>query len=390
MKKICFITETIFSLGGLQRVVTDLANVLSDEYDITILCNDVSYKKNKLYDLNDNIDVFIKQFYNKSFFCKMYFAILKFLNIQNNELLCKFYLKLLINTKEKKYIINYLNQFDYVITTNGFLTILIGSFIDKINSKTIAWQHNSYKAYFKTKGRQLWKMDKLFGITVPLFDDICVLTKSDKKDYDNKFNINSTVIYNGTKLNSLNKNFQYYEENYNKKTIIFAARIDIYVKGIDFLLDVFKKVILKNPEWRLMICGDGPDNQKMKNMIKDYLLENNVILKGHVKNMENAYKQSSIFISTSRVEGFGLGLIEAMSYGIPVVSFDTSGPKEIISDELDELLIPCYEEKIMVKKICNLINDKNYYVKMAENSNKRAYLFSLENMKKDWIKLLEE
>src|SRR5699024_31896 len=100
-------------------------------------------------------------------------------------------------------------------------------------------------------------------------------------------------------------------------------------KGLDYLIEIGKVL---NENWEILVAGDGADKDTFNQMIKENYLEDKIILKGSLKSEElvDLYKSGSIFISTSRWEGFGLVITEAMSFGLPIVSFNNSGPREIL------------------------------------------------------------
>lgn len=387
MKKVCFVVDTIFSLGGIQRIITDITNELVEKnLEITVLCNNTVYPIDyALYGLKPAINVNLKKVYKKKFFNRSLFKICKILNIHKKSLVCDLYLKNLLSKKEKKFLINYLNKFDYVVGVDGFNTILIGSIIDYLECKTIAWQHNSFQAYFRSKNRQLWKMDKLFEKASNKFDKVLVLTKSDKTFFDKYFNLDTYVLYNGTSI--VSKKIEP-DKLYGNKTILFAGRLDKYVKGLDYLTAVFEFINKKYPDWKLNICGIGEDQSYLESFIKENNLEDKIMLNGYVKNMESQYLKSSILISTSRVEGFGLGLIEAMRFGLPVVTFNNSGPNEILGKELKDLLIDNYDVLSMIEKISLLIDDFDIYESTSKECYDRSSFFTIEKMALDWLQIM--
>ena len=83
-----------------------------------------------------------------------------------------------------------------------------------------------------------------------------------------------------------------------------------------------KDVLKKNPDYKWLILGDGEDKEKLENKIKEYNLEDKLILKGKVSNVEDYYKNSALYVMTSRFEGLPMTLLEAKNFKLPIVSFD--------------------------------------------------------------------
>ena len=134
-------------------------------------------------------------------------------------------------------------------------------------------------------------------------------------------------------------NFLYYKksdikicDNKNRFIVLFGGRLAVYQKGIDLLTKIIKKVISRNKEIVFQIFGSGEDGQKIiENLAKEY--PENVNYLGFIsnKNLDDKYKNSSLYIITSRSETFSLVTLEAQAHGLPVIAFDIKGPKDIIS-----------------------------------------------------------
>src|SRR5699024_4738402 len=108
------------------------------------------------------------------------------------------------------------------------------------------------------------------------------------------------------------------------------------------------------------VAGDGADKDTFNQMIKENYLEDKIILKGSLKSEElvDLYKSGSIFISTSRWEGFGLVITEAMSFGLPIVSFNNSGPREILKNGQYGILVEQDNVEEFSRKVNELVQDR--------------------------------
>lgn len=144
-----------------------------------------------------------------------------------------------------------------------------------------------------------------------------------------------------------------------------AGRIE-RIKGFDLLVEAWKEVVTRYPDWTLRIAGGG-NPYELTQIIKEQKLEESVKLTGPVKEMSAEYLNSSIFVLSSRSEPFGLVLIEAMSFGVPVVSFDCpNGPREIINDGVDGKLVENGNIKALATAITEMIADKGARKKMGK------------------------
>ncbi|MBC7523100.1 MAG: glycosyltransferase, partial [Flavobacterium sp.] len=160
------------------------------------------------------------------------------------------------------------------------------------------------------------------------------------------------------------------------KTVIAVGKQGIQ-KGYDRLLDSWKIVHEKNPDWHLKIFGSFDASQKLESQAKDLNIDSTVHFFEPVKNIEKQFLESSIFVFSSRFEGFGMVLIEAMACGVPCISFDCPcGPSEIINDLEDGFLVPNGNIKLFASKINQLIAQQDLRLKMGKNAkeNVKRYL----------------
>ena len=109
---------------------------------------------------------------------------------------------------------------------------------------------------------------------------------------------------------------------------------------LDLLIEAFSLIASSIPDWHIDIYGHGIDEELLKTMIHYIQLEGRIVLRGLTDKIFDEYRRSQFFVLSSRYEGFGLVLVEAMTCGIPCVSFCCEyGPEEIINNEVDGLLV---------------------------------------------------
>ncbi|NOW06485.1 glycosyltransferase family 4 protein [Clostridium beijerinckii] len=391
--KICFITTTIFNLGGVQRVVSVLASELSRNNKVDVICTDRTFKVNReMYNLNSNVSIkFNSELLHKKFtnkvICKISREVNSITGILNNSVMSDLLFYGYCPNEVQDRFIKYLNtrNYDVIIGVEGYYSIVLGKISDKLNGKTIGWMHNSYNAYLNNKGKYYWKQEELFKKYIPKLNCNVVLTYDDKIRYKEKLGIDCKVIYNPLSFECNKKS------SCDKKSIIFVGRLLEQQKGLDLLIEVFNIIHKKKSDWILKIVGEGPDRESLRSHIEKYNLKNNVILLGQCDNVKDHYLESSIFVSTSRWEGFGLAITEAMECGLPVVAFDNSGPKEIISKpNINGVLVGDYNINKFADEIISLIENDEKRESMALESVKRAQDFKIDNIIKQWIQIIEK
>jgi len=172
----------------------------------------------------------------------------------------------------------------------------------------------------------------------------------------------------------------------NKKTMA-AGRYD-YQKNFEGLLDVWKLVVDKCPDWSLDIIGDGVFKELLVRKIQDLKLNSSVNLVPTTPNIKSHYINSSVYVMTSRYEGLGMVLLEAQACGVPLVSYDCQcGPKDIIDDGQNGFLIPFGNTKRMAEKLIYLMNNELVRKEMGKKAKIYSKNFSEEKIMNRWIEL---
>ena len=170
-------------------------------------------------------------------------------------------------------------------------------------------------------------------------------------------------------------------------TILTVGRL-IESKHHDRLIKIFSR--LKAPEWKLIIVGGEAlkekNFEKLKKLIRDLNLEERVVLTGEQKNTDQYYKESSIFAFNSSIEGFPNVVGEALSAGLPVVSYDcVAGPSEMITNGENGFLVPVFNDEQFREKLQLLIDNENLRKKMAEKARESISKFSIETIGKQYL-----
>ena len=143
--------------------------------------------------------------------------------------------------------------------------------------------------------------------------------------------------------------------------------------------------------WTLEIYGQGDQTDYRQLMTELGIDSNRCHLNGPVEDVVKAYQESSIFVLSSRFEGFGMVLVEAMACGLPVVSFDCpAGPDEIITDGVDGLLVPSGDVHALAEKLMVLMTDENLRRRLGQQARQTAQRYEMTTIANQWIALFEK
>lgn len=146
----------------------------------------------------------------------------------------------------------------------------------------------------------------------------------------------------------------------------------------------------KHPDWILKIYGDGWMRDQLQQQVKELGLTQNCLLEHSVSDIASKFTESSVFVLSSRFEGFGLVIVEAMACGLPVVSFACyCGPRDIISDGIDGLLVDEGDTEGLAASINRLIEDDDLRIKMGQMARLKAGNYKIEHIGNQWEKLFE-
>ena len=376
--KIVYIHDNLAQVGGVERILADKMNYLSDVYgyDVFIITSSQGNKpfafplssKVKHIDLAINIHHQYHYKYPKRLWIKYH---------KN---------KLLKNRLTE--VINQINP-DILICPTNFRADIVCQL--KCNAYKIIESHCA-KSY--TGLNDGIKRNLIFDILHKLYmlyftyivksksNAIITLTHGDKKEWSlsKKTFVIPNIVNKVPKEISCCCN----------KLVISVGRLT-YQKGFERLITAWEMVNKKYPDWLLTIYGSGEDEETLRSQIKQAKLENIIHINPPTPEIYSKMQESSIFVFPSRYEGFGLVLIEAMINGVPCISFDCPyGPSDIINNGNDGFLIPNGNIQAMADKICYLIKNEEIRIKMGKKAHQSAMRYSPGNIMPLWDKLFNE
>lgn len=269
-------------------------------------------------------------------------------------------------------------NYDVVILNSE--DILYASYIQQINPevKIIWWVHNEYDIIMN---RRLGDATNEVRNNLKFVDTVVTLTEFDKREFED---LHKNVV---TIKNPLTINQGKVLSSLDSRVISFTSRLVFEQKGLDLLVQIAKKI---EPGWKISVAGDGPDRQMFLQLIEKEKISDKFIFEGMLDKeaLRLHYLNSSLFISTSRWEGFGLVITEAMSCGLPIISFDNKGPREILANGEFGILIEKYNIYDFVEKINYLISSKEYRRELANKSLERVKEYSLTKVTEEWKGIL--
>ncbi|MBR0047970.1 MAG: glycosyltransferase family 4 protein [Prevotella sp.] len=375
--KLVYVTPALYMAGGVERVLTLKANYFAEHfgYDITIILTEGKGKP-LFYPLSEkihiiNLDINFEELWTCSFLKKIFVYLKKQRRFkkQLTEELMRLRPDITVSLLRRE--INFINDIKDGSRKIGELHI------NRANYRNFDAEG---AGLLKRSFARLWS-DRLLSHLKRL-DRLVVLTEKDREawtELDNVVSIPDPLSFFPKSFSPL-----------TQKRVIAVARYS-HEKGIDLLLKAWAIAEKKTGEWRLDVFGDG-DRTPYEQMIDELEIDRSRCqLHGRTNNVEQEYLSSSLFVLSSRFEGFGMVITEAMACGLPVVSFDCPwGPRSIITDGIDGILVENGNVKALANSIACLINDDAHLKSMAIAGMKNVQRFSIEQIAERWKAVFEQ
>ena len=390
MRRICFVVDSIFSIGGVQRVTAVIAKELAKDHDVSIVTFDEPEKSDKsLYNLSDsNISYRFVTYPEtgkiKKYFCKAYSGL--YLKLQPQaKWSSDLYAYSSYPSELRNALLTELQQWEYdvIIGVHAPLAARLATLKNKLAGvKLIGWLHNSYEALFgddshyyigaKRRRHYIYQFRKL--------DDVVVLCKDDANRfsaYDNRFI--PKVIYNPLTLK------QGKTSDGTSKRFLTIGRFTPLHKGIDILIEAFHLFAQKDTKWNLDIVGEGSEEGSFRELIAQYHLEDRITIHPFTNNIQDYYANAQIYVLSSRWEGMPLVLVEAMAHGLPIVTSDLPVSKEILGN------FGLYFKNGNIEDLAQRLEDATHIDWQAKSKEalEIAQRFDIKNIIKQWKELIE-
>lgn len=375
--KIVYLYTALVTVGGADRVVTEKANYLAETlgHDVYIITDSQNGRK-PVFPLSDkvkHIDLNIN-------FDKQY----------HHGLAVRAYYYFSLMRLYKKRLTSLLDEIkaDIVITTLGrdldFLTKLKdGS--KKVGESHIAKQYTRNFHLLEARGFPYKQIAKYWRKkqekAVRELDAFVVLTQYDAESWKQikiaEIIPNSLPFY--TKESS----------SLDKKQIITVGRLSEQ-KGFDLLISAWSHIAKRHSDWKIHLYGEGELENELRRSIAKNGIEDSFFIHKPIKDIKEKYLESSIYVMSSRFEGFGMVLIEAMACGVPCISFDCPhGPSYIIKNGEDGILVKNGDVEKLADAISSLIMDKERRMAMGKAAKRNIARYSQENIMQQWENLFK-
>lgn len=353
--KIFFLIKSLESAGGTERVTTVIANELSREgNEVSIICLQKCVPFFKLCETVNVIPLNNKES----------------INIYKTYLPTVWRLRQLLKREKPNCIID--------VCSAMSLWSLPAKFA--LDIKLISWEHfNAHVNWNPITSPLARKLVSKFA------DHVVVLTETDREVYQNEYKAQRvTCIVNPITIEKKQTT------TLSSKKVLAVGRLEDQ-KGFDLLLQTWKLCNCVNLGWKLEIIGSGSKESELKSMITSLNLHDSVTMREPVTDMVSEYLNASLYVLSSRFEGLPLVLIEAMSMGLPIVSFDCeTGPRDIVKDGENGFLVPPMDIKALAEKIDFLVSSPNLLKSFSENAVRYSMRFDLAPVMEEWKLLLKD
>lgn len=369
--RIAYITDQLYLHGGAERVLTNKVNYLASINNVSVFIITNEQKSNQFcYKIDSKvIHIDIDSNYNRE---KSYFSITNLIKAPSHF----FKLKKTLKHINPDIIITLSSQFDYYFLP--FVKAKIPIIKEFHSSRHYYWMERKNSGFIKNL------VYKLNDFTESKYTLNAILTQ----DENNYFKSDNTVVF----PNALTSFPNSFSSVINKK-IISAGRI-APVKGFEKLIEAWKIVSTQssNLDWILEIYGNGDENyiEELNCLITKMELNNSCFIRKATHELETKMREASIYVMSSSTECFPMVLLEAMSIGLPIISFDCpNGPKNIIAHNTDGLLVENGNTEELAKTIIKLVNDKDLRIEFGNNGKKNALKYDKEIIMKNWLNLFD-
>lgn len=348
--KIAYLVNNICQVGGIERVVCRLATYFTEYfgYDVEIHSIYSSDQQDTYFSCSERVNIV---HYNADWRTVSRYGQIRLIR------------KIMAGMKA-----------DVLITSHSQISIAAILSKGVFKGKLIVTEHVVHEYYTR---KRLWMNCFFFRFA----DQLVLLTRHDLDYYKAHGIKRCSVIPNAvsidvTKISSL-----------EQECFVSTGRLE-EVKGFDMLLAAFAEVHKQIPTWKLKILGDGSKRDQLETQIQSNGLQDSVILPGFVKDVQSELLDSSVFVMSSRFEGFSLALMEAMACGLPCISFALPPSIEILGDDAG-VLVPCNDTTALAKAMVEIAQSAQTRQQFANKAKERASDFTLAKICDMWRNLFQ-
>lgn len=346
--KLTFVTSTLHA-GGSERVMSLLANTFAQKgYEVEIVCIN---KHLVFYPIDEKVKVWFAED-----------------EVKSPSILKKvFWLRNHIKNDRPDVVIAFMLEV-YCVT----LASLIGVSVPVISSERI-----DPHFFGRAKGLLRW-------LLLRRTTHLVVQTVRIKDFYSAKLQSRTTIIPNPVtdKVFSLTPTLK-------QKRIIAVGRL-AYQKNYPMMFRAFAKVHHDFPDWQLVVYGNGPQKDEIRGVIERLGMEGHIILAGKSDHVVEEMNKSSLFVMSSDYEGMSNALLEAVCVGLPVISTDVSGARDLITEGVNGYIVPVGNERALTLALSSMLSSPEKMDEMGRQSKALAPRFREEQIVGQWEELIKK
>jgi glycosyltransferase involved in cell wall biosynthesis len=356
-KKLIFLTLDITLIGGVERMLSTLIPYIKykNDYSVEIIS---FFNSNNAFKFSfDDI-------------CLKYYSSTKF-DISTKINSCLTYFRLLISVLK-------LQKNKNTIYISTFPNISIFYLLFRGNKNLIITEHAQFDAHNKFVNKiRVLLYKKALCITVLTYDQYLVFS-----NFCNSSCIN--VIPNPIEGSQ-------FKATYSGQNIISVGRL-VPEKGYDKFIESLSIVRKTNPHFKALIIGSGPEKEYLLNLIQTLQLNDNIQIIENETNVIKYLVKSKVFVVTSSTESFGLAMLESLSVGVPIVSFDAGvGPRSLLINNYNGFLVEYGDVELLSKKIVTILNlNESEWNNLSVNAKKSSENYTINNIYPLWKTMLEK
>lgn len=346
--------------GGIERYVANMCDILSGEVQKIYIHSLHRSNQNPFYQTPSNVEI----------------------NYVTNLVFGKYYKFSTLWACWKLSRVVKLSSADHIVISTSPIIVIFLTFVRRsILKYIIATEHSSYEAHGKfIRALRIYSYKKIYRVVTQTVNGVENFSR--KKIICTKIP-NPVTIFNDKR--QWRENFKYDDYIFNCLTV---GRFED-VKQLDHFIEAAKIVYIKHPNIRYNIVGSGPKEFHLKKLIEDTGISKVLKILPSTPRVNELYGAADVYIITSSSEAFPMTALEALSYGVPLISYDKLiGPREIISNGVNGYLVNQNEPKAIAQKIIDLYNNKLMYKEMRRNALLSSQKYSPGEILKLWSKLI--
>ncbi|RDK12118.1 glycosyltransferase family 4 protein [Cupriavidus lacunae] len=353
-RNICFLTGTLNAMAGAERMTATVANALAElGHTVTILS---LFDAGSCFALHPSIH-HEALFAQRPSFKRAYLATVA--GIRRHCLV---------------------RNIDVLVQVDTMLALFVLPATIGLGMQHIAWEHCHFDQDLGKAARRGARR-----LAARWCDQVVVLTERDRQRWIEALRPRSEVV---CIPNPLPFPMPAIPAPRLGKQVLAMGRL-VAAKGFDVLLRAWQRVSTQVPEWELVIHGEGEERDALTALVDQLGLGGRVRLPGIAHDATLAYAQASAFCLSSRYEGFGLVLIEAMAFGLPIVSTDCeTGPRELLTPGQDALVVPTDDADALANALLRVIRQPEEASRLGAEARQKAKAFALDQVGRRWDALV--